>query len=196
MRKLKIKPNDIREYLEIEPIDLPKYAASLLNLANRFSGGTRPRVVGQMTELIQEFSGRTIDEWEKWYIEHYPDSIEEATRRVRNMIDNFRRVLDELDDENIRTWVNDLVIVQTFIGLKFQEAIIAKLAENLDIEYRLANPEEEAKGIDGFIGETPVSIKPATYEQMNNIKDNINAEIIFYEKKKDYILIEYNHQIK
>lgn len=33
----------IRDLLEIEKLDLPKYAPSLLNLANRYAQGTRPR---------------------------------------------------------------------------------------------------------------------------------------------------------
>jgi len=55
-----------------------------------------------------------------------------------------------------------LVLVKTFIGLKFQEAILKKVASIMGKTYRLTKPEEEAKGIDGFIGDIPVSIKPST----------------------------------
>ena len=51
--KVKISIEEIRRYLDIETPEFPKYAAPLINLANRFSQGTRPRVVGQMTELIR-----------------------------------------------------------------------------------------------------------------------------------------------
>lgn len=63
--KLKISNEEIRKYLDIETPDFPKYVAPLINLANQFARGTRPEVVGQMTELIQQFTGKTLPEWEK-----------------------------------------------------------------------------------------------------------------------------------
>jgi hypothetical protein len=37
-------------------------------LANQNAQGTRPKVVGQMSELIKEFPGKDVAEWEEWYI--------------------------------------------------------------------------------------------------------------------------------
>jgi len=61
------------------------------------------------------------------------------------------------------------------------------------VKYRTATPEEESKGIDGYIGNEPVSIKPTTYKT-KNLQENIQAKIIFYEKpeKKNYIIVEYD----
>jgi hypothetical protein len=60
--KVKISKEEIRKCLDIETPDFPKYVAPLINLANQYAQGTRPKVVGQMSELIQEFTGRTIEE--------------------------------------------------------------------------------------------------------------------------------------
>ena len=38
-----------------------------MNLANQNSQGTRSKVVGQLSDLIQEFQGNSIEEWEEWY---------------------------------------------------------------------------------------------------------------------------------
>ncbi|MEW6609515.1 MAG: MjaI family restriction endonuclease [bacterium] len=35
-----------------------------------------------------------------------------------------------------------------------------RVAETLGKVYRMSDPEEEAKGIDGYIDEVPISIKP------------------------------------
>ncbi len=64
MRK-KLTFDAVRELLGVQELDLRKYAAPLLNLANQYAQGTRPRVVGQMSELIREFPGRTFAEWEE-----------------------------------------------------------------------------------------------------------------------------------
>ena len=188
--RIKITQDELYKYLVDQPADFPKYTAAILNLANKFSQGTRPRVVGQMTELIQEFSGNTIDEWRKWYKERYPDTAEEATGKIFIMIEKFKSAISQIDKEMVRRWVDDLLIVKTFVGLRFQEAILKKLAELRGCSYRLALPEEEAKGIDGFVGDEAISIKPSSYKSMQSLTENIDVNIVYYEKKKNNIIIE------
>jgi hypothetical protein len=38
-------------------------------LANQNAGGTKPKVVGQMSDLIQNFEGHEFKKWEDWYLE-------------------------------------------------------------------------------------------------------------------------------
>ena len=52
-----------------DDLEFPKYTTQIINIANQNAQGTRPSVVGQMSELIQEFSGKSIAEWKKWYID-------------------------------------------------------------------------------------------------------------------------------
>lgn len=188
--RFKIPFNEVKELLGTEQFEFPKYSTQLLNLANQNAQGTRPSVVGQMSELIQEFSGQTIEEWEKWYIERHPEAIQKAAQKVKDMVVNFKAVINLIDDEMIANWVKDLVIIKTFIGLKFQEAILSKIAGLIRTTYRLASPEEESKGIDGYIGDQPVSIKPETYKSKMALKEKIDAKFIFYNKSKDGITID------
>lgn len=64
--RIRIPFNEIKDLLGTERFNFPKYSTQLLNLANYNAQGTRPSVVGQLTELIQEFSGQSIKEWEEW----------------------------------------------------------------------------------------------------------------------------------
>lgn len=70
------------------------------------------------------------------------------------------------------------------VGLCFQESILIKVASLKNTNYRLAIPEEESVGIDGYIGNKSVSIKPATYKTKNMYGEQIDVDIIFYDKKK------------
>ncbi len=187
--EFKIKADEIRKLMEIETPEFPKYATQIINLANQNAQATRPKVVGQMSELIKEFTGRTLEEWEKWYLERYPDSIDKATKKILEMIDNFREVIDQIDEEMIRQWVRDLVIVKTLIGLRFQEAVLKKIAEKFDTHYRLSTPQEESKGIDGYVGNIPISLKPTTYQSKKTLTEKIEVDIIYYEKQKDGLKI-------
>jgi hypothetical protein len=187
MKKVRIKNEEITRLLDAEVVSFPKYATQLINLANYYSHGTRPEVVGQMSDLIQEFKGRKLREWEEWYLDQHPEAIEKATAKILQMMENFKKVITLIDAEMIETWVRDLVIVKTFVGLKFQEAILRHIASSVEKSYRLADPEEEAKGIDGYIGETPISIKPQSYESKPMLPESIDVRIIYYEKVKDGI---------
>ncbi len=189
--KITISSDELRAYLSAEPPEFPKYTTQLINLANQNAQGTRPKVVGQMSELIQEFGGRTLIEWEAWYLERYPDAIAEATQRIVSMIGNLQNAIQQIDHVMIERWVRDLVIVKTFIGLRCQEAMLRKLAETLDVSWRLATPEEEGQGIDGYLGDEPVSIKPETYDVKAALPETIAVKIVRYRKLKTGIEVEY-----
>lgn len=190
--KIKLTNEDIRSSLDIETPEFPKYVTQILNLANYNAQGTRPKVVGQMSDLIQEFPGRSLPEWEGWYIERNPDAISKATDKILSMVENLKEASGKIDRETVGLWVKDLVIVKTYLGLRFQEAILKKGSELKGASYRLSESNEESAGIDGYIGETPVSIKPDTYRTKEALTERISARIIYYKKLKDGIEVDYS----
>lgn len=191
MKTLKIDNKKLLELLNIDAPKFVKYSGPLINLANRFSGGTRPKIVGQMSELIKKFDGRTFKEWKEWYLKKHPEAIEAAVGKITKMIVNFKEVLEKMDEKSIKEWVHDLVVTKTFVGFMHQEAILKTVAENLKKDYKTAEPAEEAKGIDGFIGGKPVSIKPHTYQLKPELMEKIEVPIVFYEKTKTGLKISF-----
>lgn len=190
--KIKLTNYEIRRYLDIESIEFPKYTTQLLNLANQNAQGTRPKIVGQMSELIQHFTGKTLPEWEEWYLKQKPDAIRNATERILQMLNNLKNAIEKIDREMVEEWVRDLVIVKTFMGLRFQEAILKKCAEVKSVDYRLSDFREESKGIDGYIGDIPISIKPETYKIKAALREDIAVKIIYYKKIKNGIEIDFS----
>lgn len=147
--------------------------------------------MGQMSELIQEFEGKTLSEWEDWYLKKKPGAIKDATEKIVQKLKELRNAINNIDREIIEKWVKDLVIVKTFIGLRFQEAILKKGAEIKGVDYHLSGSEEESKGIDGYIGNIPVSIKPHTYDVKASLPEFISVKVIYYKKIKDGIEVDY-----
>ena len=192
MIKLKIANSEVQEFLSGKTYTFPKYSTQIMNLANQNAQGTRAKIVGQMSELIQEFEGSALPEWEKWYMANHPDAIDNATEKVFTMINLFKDAIVKIDKNTVREWVEELVIVKTFAGLKFQEAILKKLSIYFNKPYRLALPMEESQGIDGFIGEKPISIKPVSYKIKMGLNESINYPIVYYDKKKSDIVIEFD----
>jgi len=189
--KLKIPNTQVQELLTGKKYNYLKYVTQIMNLANQNAQGTRPKIVGQMSDLIQEFEGKTMADWEEWYLEKHPNAIDSAANKVWEMVKLFQDRIKEIDRDTVRQWIEELVIVKTFAGLKFQEAILKAIAAKYNKEYRLATPEEESKGIDGVIGDIAVSIKPDTYKA-KGLNEIIDVPIIFYIKKKNEIVIEFD----
>jgi len=191
MAKIKIKNVELTHDLVGESVEFPKYTTQLMNLANQNSQGTRPKVVGQMSELIQEFGGNKYDDWVIWYQQQWPSGINNATEKIYSMVQNLQAAITLIDREMVEKWAKDLILTKTFVGLCFQESILKKVATLKNTSYRLATPEEESTGIDGYLGEKPISIKPTTYKTKDMYGEQIEADIIYYDKKKDGINIEF-----
>ena len=183
MKKITIKSSEIDLPVDVPTPEFPTYTSPLVNNANQYSRATRPENVGQMSNLIRECPGTTLKEWSTWYQERHPDAIDDATDIIIKKLKKIIEAGVKIDRDLVRSWVEDLVIVKTFEGLKIQEAILKKLSEIKGCDYRLAEPHEESQGIDGFVGDEAYSIKSESYKSKPHLLDNIKAPIIFYKKK-------------
>lgn len=192
--KYTLKNELIENFNESKSFSFPKYTSQLINWANQNAQGTRPVVVGQMSVLFPEFmnSGMeiTIENWRKWYTKKYPEAFENATDKIFAQVQNLRNAISLIDREMVEKWVQDLVINKTFNGMYVQKAILASLAEKRGTTYRLATPEEESIGIDGYVGEVPYSVKPDTYKTMGRLSETIDVKMIYYSKTKTNLKIE------
>lgn len=189
--KKKIYNQTVEELSNASAYDFPKYTTQIINLVNSNAQGTRPVVVGQMSELIQAFPGKSLTEWVEWYNIQQPNAVNNATEKIWSKLQEMKEAITLIDKPMVEAWVKDLVYTKTYCGLKFQEAILAYLAREFNTSYRLANIEEEAQGIDGYINARPVQIKSITYKQEALLAEVINVPIIYYDKKKDGISIEF-----
>ncbi|MBI4379117.1 MAG: MjaI family restriction endonuclease [Nitrospinae bacterium] len=71
-----------------------------------------------------------------------------------------------------------------------------KGAEIKGLDYRLSDNVAESKGIDGYVGDIPVSIKPETYKIKKSLSENIPVKIIYYKKVKDGIEVDFSEVIE
>lgn len=185
---LKVSAKEVQALVGAIPPDLPKYVAQILNLANSNAGGTRPRVVGQMTDLVREANPETYTDWESWYLEHHGDKLDVAVERILSQLEKHRAADAAITREQVVAWVEDLVLAKTFAGLRAQDAILMLVAVRYaEGEYREADATDERRGIDGYVGTQPVQIKPASYKRQAHLPEKIDVPVIYYEKvRSDY----------
>ncbi len=190
-----LKNEEIQAINGSENVTFPKYTSQLINWANQNAQGTRPRVVGQLSELFPEYlesspKNISIESWKEWYLFQYPDAISNAADKISEQVSNLKQAIQVIDEKMVRDWVEDLVITKTFNGMYVQKAILEKIAKEIGKDYRLARPDEESMGIDGYVGDTAYSIKPDTYKTMDRLSETINVKMIYYFKTKTGLKFE------
>jgi hypothetical protein len=94
----------------------------------------------------------------------------------------MRVAFNQIDKKMVHEYLRDLVLFKTYEGFDIQEAILKKLGDMFDSKIHRADAEDESKGIDGYIGDQPVSVKPVSYK--DNLQEDIEVPIVFYDENK------------
>ena len=105
------------------------------------------------------------------------------------MLDQFRNAMNEIDRPTVRRWVTELVLEQTYVGLRVERAILEEASQKMGATLRLSSPEDESRGIDGYLDGRPVSVKPTTYRTMDTLSETIDARMIYYEKRTNGTIV-------
>lgn len=172
----------------------PKYTTQIINLANQNAQATRPKNIGQLSELFPKYKEKTdnisSDSWRKWYISQFPDAVDTATSKILAQIEQLKTAINKIDEEMVEKWVENLIFDKTIEGLSIQEKILSEIAYRENKSFRMATKEEESKGIDGYVGSSPYSIKPTSYKTMERLPETINVTMIYYAKTKGAIKFE------
>ncbi|WP_178918116.1 MjaI family restriction endonuclease [Natronomonas gomsonensis] len=178
----------VAEDVDEFPFDTPKYTTYLLNPAINLSQSNRPEVVGQMSDIIEEFRKEhpdgTFEDSVEFYFEEYNGEkrLEKSAEKAYPMVEKMRNAFEQIDEEMTRRYIRDLVLFKTYEGFDIQETILRKLGDMYDVEVRRATASEESKGIDGYIGEQAVQIKPNTHK--DNLQEEFDAPIVYYDENK------------
>lgn len=164
--------------------DFPKYSTQLMNIANQNAQSTRPPVVGQISELLEDFRKEhpngDYQDWKEFYLEENDgeERLDEATEKLLDMLHEFRRVLDEIDEEMAKEYIFDLVLYKSYLGEDVEAVILNKLG---DIYKKEVSP-ARLDSFDGFVGDQAVRIEP--YDDYNKEDNSENIPIVYYKENK------------
>lgn len=172
-------------------VSYPKHVSSIVNVLNQHTQATRPKNVGQITDMAHTFADtyieRSLEKWKTYYNQQMPGAISKAVEKIANAAAPFN-----IDRKWINLWVEDLIYNKSYQGLLFQEIILQKIAELEKKSYHRSNKKEEQRGIDGWLNNEPVSVKPNTYKSSADaLHENIRVRMIFYKKDKHGLKISY-----
>lgn len=179
---------------------MDKYVSPFLNQVNGWAGGTKPENVGMVSQVIKDFRkaypNGTLEDW-KQYHNNLGDikGIDQSVINIRAKLDDVLNNLNNISDDAIREWVENLTYEKTYSGLSAQEQILSLIATNLGKSYQLGDANDEKQGIDGYVNGKPLQIKSSSYRNKNKL-EKFSCPIVFYDLTKEGIVFDYNDELK
>lgn len=168
----------------------PKYATQLLNIAGQNSRCFDAKRVGSMKELWLEFVDSdqpdTLENWEAFYLNAKGNhGLTEASQKLHDMTQKMG--IEWVDGQMCSDYVHEVIFNKTHFGMGGESMAIAVAAEYFGLDYRFSNAVEESQGIDGWIGDQPVQVKPQDSYKVGHVfnkADTSKQLVVTYEKKK------------
>ena len=118
--------------------------------------------------------------------------IEQGVRDIMNKMEEVKNNINQLTEDMVRSWINNLVYEKTFCGLEAQELILKHIAEKNGFEWMLGLMEDEKQGIDGFIIDLngpkfyPLQIKSSSYNNEHK-PEHFICPVVTYDLIKEGI---------
>ena len=193
---------DIPKTLE----DFPLYTTFIINQASQTAQATRPKQVGQLSELFPEYEEEarknnqtpSVEGWKEFHNQKVPNALQNSFTRLKQMFENFKEAIHKIDDKMIITWLEDLLYEKTFYGLSVENIIREFLRKKHKINSRKATVKEESQNIDFLIMDNeknkeykyqikPISLKGTTYHLVDS-----SINIVWYKREGESLHIEFD----
>jgi hypothetical protein len=190
--KKSIENSETKALEILKGVKFSEHISHFLNYANRYGYGTRDDVVGFTSNMIREYEPTSLEEWKKKHLLKYRNWRSKARKRIKSKLNEYSQIINSIDDKIIDDWIEDLVYLKTYQGYRIEKLIRLHLGREYNAYTRKPTVDEEKKGIDGYVGECPISVKPKGYPR-KNLKENLNGVLILYELKSGVLTYEYDH---
>lgn len=167
-----------------EKDNIPKYTFSSLNNAVKYSGANKKRVVGDISDIYEEFEKEYPDgdfeDWKKFYNSEYngEERLDNATEKAFEMFLKIRAAIKQIDKDDVQNFVEGLVLNGTYTNRNPREAIAKKLDDILSADCEFI-PSAEREGDEHI----RVGTEPYKLIRTSNREECQSGNIIHFEEK-------------
>ena len=176
---------------------IKKYQSEILNLVNKHGHGNDADIVGMVSQLIKVYRDSTknpsLEGWKEFHTNLSDiEGIEVGVQKNLRQFQEMKKAINEIDEETLRYWLQNLVYNKTFAGLQAQDMILKDIAERMTkkegVEYKHRNGDADDEGaqIDGYIispnGKVcGLQVKSDSYRSHNTIEGSAPVQYVYYE---------------
>lgn len=168
----------------------PKYSTQLLNVAAQNCKAFDVKKVGSAKETWlamrnQNIPG-TFENWCQFYDQQpFAQNIPGQAAKLYEMVQKMG--ITGIPLSMCEDYIREVIYNKTHMGMAGEEMAIQAVGEYYGLQVRFSTAEEEAQGIDGWIGEIPVQVKPegsAFKGHVHNHPDRERVLLVTYVPKK------------
>jgi hypothetical protein len=194
---IKLTATAFKDVIKRDRCSFPLNTKPILNIATQNSQCTRVSIVGSMKELFAKFLkadvGRSVDDWENWYLNNGgTQKIQDATDKLFDYLNKMPLDHTVFTREVAENYILDLVINKTHYGMSGEYYAVLATAKYFGLDYSFSSAEEERQGIDAWIGDKPVQVKPHDSVIKHHVRNGADIDktlVITYEAKEDRCFI-------
>ncbi len=197
---------------EVSQFKLPIYSSQIFNIISGTGQATRPKYVGQMSEIVPAFIEKfwkensrfpNWEDWREYYSKNHKDEYLKGYEILKEYISKYKDALILVaNDENefSKIWYDKFIFFQNFAGFNYEFMIREKISDFYDLKKNKkviikSTPDLESKNIDFIIRnesgkDLPITVKPTSFFmalEKYKIKDGII--MVTYETNSDGELI-------
>lgn len=172
----------------MQNIKFKKGVSTILNKCCQWTKVFSMHNIGCIKENFIDFKekdGQTLEQWQDYFSNEISSKkIEDMTNKVWSYLEEIKNNINELDKDDVKEYIEDVLFKKTFNGLNIEIEIIKEISNKYNYEYKFSNHIDEREGIDGFINNIPIQIKPNTYKNTNYWNTN-KCYTVYYIINKD-----------
>lgn len=173
----------------------PKYTTQLLNIAGQNCKAFDVKKVGSAKETWLEMRGQgipgTLENWTNFYMSKpFASNIPGQAQKLFEMIQKMQ--IGSVTYDMCEDYIKEVIFNKTHMGMGGEEMALQAVAAYYEVDLRFSNAEEEAQGIDGWIGDKPAQVKPhdSVFKgHVHNHPDKDRVLLVTYEPKKQVCYI-------
>ncbi len=173
----------------------PKYSTQLLNIAGQNCKAFDVKKVGSAKETWLEMRSQgipgTFENWCNFYnSKPFAKNLPTQAQRLYEMIQKMQ--INGITLEMCDDYIKEVIYNKTHMGLGGEEMALQAVAEYYEQPLRFSTAEEEAQGIDGWIGTKPAQVKPndSVFKgHVHNHPDRERVLLVTYVPKKQVCYI-------
>lgn len=166
------------------------YVPSLLNKINAWAKATNKENVGHLNELIIIHGNSGYAKWRRYYLKSHKKKLDRAVTLIAQKLKNVKKALNSIDENTMTAYVEDLVLAKTYRGFRIQQLIFKEIKKQYHVRFKPATTKDESKGIDGYLNDEPVSVKPVSYKKQTQLQESHDIPIVYYKFTAQHIEVD------
>lgn len=189
MEYIEITPQERKEMATGSARKPAKYTFYALNNAVKYSSANSKSNIGNIQEIYGEFEevhpNGSFRDWQNFYYNQHDgrERLEQATDEAYDMFLTIRASIDQVDREDVRDFIEGLVLNGTYSSHNAREATVEKILKSVSESERVS-PGEGPEECELKIGTQFFTVQPEEMRSESLFEGQNDVSVFYYEENE------------